>query len=100
MAIVNTLVQPVIRKAALKFVDELSARALKTEKEAEGAVRRLLRQWHEMEPAEKERVLEIAIAAGTAAVAAVAALRKPKKVVKNAKRAVKVAKNIAKAKKA
>jgi hypothetical protein len=80
---IKTLVTPVISKAAVRVMDEVTDRVLKTEKEVEGFARRLLRQWQEMDPAEKKRVVEIVVATGTAAIATVAAMRKPKRALKS-----------------
>jgi hypothetical protein len=97
---IKALVTPVISKAAVRVIDEVSDRVLKTEKEVEGAARRLLRQWQEMEPTEKQRVVEIIVATGTAAIATIAALRRPKRALKSGAKIARSVKTLRKKKKA
>ena len=77
----NASLEPVLIKAIDSVADKLS----KAERSAESKVTRLLAYWNDMEPADKEQAVGIAIATVSTAVAAIMAMRgKSKKPMKSA----------------
>lgn len=89
----TTIWEPLLRDATIKAIDSVAKKLTDAEAEAENKVARLLAYWNEMEPAEKEHAVGIAIATVTTAVAAIIAMRRKKSPLKKAK---KVAKAVAK----
>ena len=80
--------EPLLRDATIKAIDSVAKKLTDAEKTAETKVTRLLKYWNEMEPAEKEHAVGIAIATVTTVVTAIIAMRrksKPQKVAKKAK---------------
>lgn len=80
--------EPLLRDATIKAIDGVAKKLTDAEKTAETKVARLLNHWNEMEPAEKEHAVGIAIATVTTVVTAIIAMRrksKPQKAVKKAK---------------
>lgn len=74
-----------LRDATIKAIDGVAKKLSEAERSAESKVARLLAHWNEMEPADKEQAVGIAIATVTTAVTAIIALRgKSKKPVKSA----------------
>jgi hypothetical protein len=80
--------EPLLRDATIKAIDSVAKKLTDAEKSAETKVSRLLKYWNEMEQAEKEHAVGIAIATVTTVVTAIIAMRrksKPQKAVKKAK---------------
>ena len=72
----NTLkLEPLLRDATIKAIDGVAKKLTDVEKSAETKVTRLLKHWNQMEPAEKEHAVGIAIATVTTVVTAIIALR-------------------------
>lgn len=90
----KTIWEPLLRDATIKAIDSVAKKLTDAEAEAENKVARLLAYWNEMEPAEKEHAVGIAIATVTTAVAAIIAMRRKKSPLKKAGK--KVAKAVAK----
>lgn len=90
--------ESVLRDATIKAIDGVAKKLTDVEADAETKVTRLLKQWNDMEPAEKEHAVGIAIAAVTSVVTAIMAMRRKSKAksspLKNAGR--KMAKAVAK----
>ena len=86
--------EPLLRDATIKAIDNVAKKLTDAEADAENKVARLLAYWNEMEPAEKEHAVGIAIATVTTAVAAIVALRRKKTPLKKAGK--KVAKAVVK----
>ena len=84
------MLEPLLRNATIKAIDGVAKKVRAAERNAEGKLARLLTTWEEMEPADKEQVVAIAIATISTAVTAIVALRrKPmKRVAKKAKKVV------------
>jgi hypothetical protein len=79
----TTSLEPVLIKA----IDSVAKKLTKAERSAESNVARLLTYWNDMEPADKEQAVGIAVATISTAVAAIVALRgKSKKPLKSAGR--------------
>ncbi len=77
----NSGLEPVLIKA----IDSVAKKLSKAERAAESKVARLLNYWNEMDEADKEQAIGIAIATVTTAVGAIMAIRgKSKKPVKSA----------------
>lgn len=77
--------EPVLRDATIKAIDSVAKKLSAVEREAESKVARLLTYWNDMEPADKEQAVGIALATVTTAVTAIIALRgKSKKPLKKA----------------
>lgn len=77
----TTSLEPVLIKA----IDGVAKKLGKAEREAESKVAKLLAYWNDMEEADKEQAIGIAIATVTTAVGAIMAIRgKSKKPVKSA----------------
>jgi hypothetical protein len=68
--------EPLLRNATIKAIDSVAKKLTDTESAAETKVSRLLTHWNEMEPAEKEHAVGIAIATVTTVVTAIVALRR------------------------
>ncbi|HEU4888683.1 MAG TPA: hypothetical protein VFV49_12420 [Thermoanaerobaculia bacterium] len=83
-----------LKDATIKAIDGVAKKLSDTERDAENKVARLLAYWNEMEPAEKEQAVGIAIATVTTAVAAIIAMRRKKSPLKKAGK--KVVKAVAK----
>ncbi len=77
-----------LKDATIKAIDGVAKKLSDTERDAENKVARLLAYWNEMEPAEKEQAVGIAIATVTTAVAAIVAMRRKKSPLKKAGKAV------------
>ena len=90
----KTIWEPLLRDATIKAIDSVAKKLTDAEAEAENKVARLLAYWNEMEPAEKEHAVGIAIATVTTAVAAIIAMRRKKSPLKKAGK--KVVKAVAK----
>jgi len=67
--------EPVLRDATIKAIDNVAKKLSAAERDAESKVARLLTYWNEMEPADKEQAVGIAIATITTAVTAIIAMR-------------------------
>lgn len=67
----TTSLEPVLIKA----IDGVAKKLSKAERSAESKVHRLLTYWNDMEPAEKEQAIGIALATVTTAATAIAAFR-------------------------
>lgn len=84
----TTSLEPVLIKA----IDSVARKLSKAERAAESKVAKLLTYWNDMETADKEQAVGIAIATVTTAVGAIIALRgkskKPKSIGKKLARAV------------
>jgi hypothetical protein len=77
--------EPVLRNATIKAIDGVAKKLSEAERSAESNVAKLLTYWNDMEPADKEQAVGIAIATVTTAVTAIIALRgKSKKPLKKA----------------
>jgi hypothetical protein len=77
--------EPVLRNATIKAIDGVAKKLSEAERSAESNVAKLLNYWNDMEPADKEQAVGIAIATVTTAVTAIIALRgKSKKPLKKA----------------
>lgn len=71
--------EPLLRDATIKAIDSVAKKLTDVEKAAETKVTRLLKYWNEMEPAEKEHAVGIAIATVTTVVTAIIAMRRKSK---------------------
>ena len=71
----NTVLEPVLIKA----IDSVAKKLSKAQRDAESKVGRLLKYWNEMEDADKEHAVGIAIATVSTAVTAIVALRRKSK---------------------
>jgi hypothetical protein len=79
--------EPLLRDATIKAIDGVAKKLSSAERSAESKVARLLTYWNEMEPADTEQTVGIAIATVTTAVTAIIALRgKSKKPLKKSAR--------------
>ena len=67
--------EPMLRDATIRAIDGVAKKLSQAERSAESKVARLLTHWNEMEPADKEHAVGIAIATVTTAVTAIIALR-------------------------
>ena len=65
-----------LRDATIKAIDSVAKKLSAAERAAESKVARLLNYWNEMDDAEKEQAVGIAIATVTTAVTAIVALRR------------------------
>ena len=85
MVMNTTTLEPLLRDATIKAIDGVAKKLSKAERSAESKVAQLLTYWNDMEPADKEHAVGIAIATVTTAVTAIIALRgKTKKPFKKA----------------
>lgn len=73
------MLEPLLRDATIKAIDSVAKKLTDVEKAAETKVTRLLKYWNEMEPAEKEHAVGIAIATVTTVVTAIIAMRRKSK---------------------
>jgi hypothetical protein len=87
--------EPLLRDATIKAIDSVAKKLTDAEKTAETKVTRLLKYWNEMEQADKEHAVGIAIATVTTVVTAIIAMRRKSK----SEKAVKKVKLFAKKKK-
>lgn len=71
----KTPLEPLLRDATIKAIDGVAKKLSSAERSAESKVAQLLTYWNEMEPADKEQAVGIAIATITTAVTAIIALR-------------------------
>ena len=71
--------EPLLRDATIKAIDSVAKKLTDAEKTAETKVTRLLKYWNEMEPADKEHAVGIAIATVTTVVTAIIAMRRKSK---------------------
>jgi hypothetical protein len=71
----TTKLEPLLRDATIKAIDGVAKKLSKAERSAESKVARLLTHWNDMETADKEQAVGIAIATVTTAVTAIIALR-------------------------
>lgn len=69
------MLEPLLRDATIKAIDGVAKKLTDAEKTAETKVTRLLKYWNQMETAEKEHAVGIAIATVTTVVTAIIALR-------------------------
>jgi len=74
-----TMLEPLLRDATIKAIDGVAKKMTAAESAAGSKVARLLAQWNELEPGDKEHVVGIAIATVTTAVTAILALRRQTK---------------------
>src|ERR1051326_1780623 len=85
IAMNTTALEPMLRDATIKAIDGVAKKLSSAERSAESKVARLLTYWNEMELADKEHAVGIAIATVSTAVMAIAAFRgKSKKPLKTA----------------
>src|ERR1044071_4556265 len=85
IAMNTTALEPLLRDATIKAIDGVAKKLSSAERSAESKVARLLTYWNEMELADKEHAVGIAIATVSTAVMAIAAFRgKSKKPLKTA----------------
>ena len=85
MVMNTSTIEPLLRDATIKAIDGVAKKLSSAERSAESKVAQALTYWNEMEPAEKEHAVGIAIATVTTAVMAIAAFRgKSKKPLKTA----------------
>lgn len=70
------MMESLLRETTIKAIDNVAKKMISAEQEAETKVTRLLTYWNEMEPAEKEHAVSIAIATITTVVTAIVALRR------------------------
>ena len=77
-----------LKDATIKAIDGVAKKLTETERDAENKVARLLAYWNEMEPAEKEQAVGIAITTVTPPHAAIVAMRRKKSPLKKAGKAV------------
>jgi hypothetical protein len=83
----TTAIEPILRDATIKAIDGVAKKLGQAERDAESKITKLLDHWNEMEPADKEHAVGIAIATVATAVTAIIALRnKTKSPVKKAGR--------------
>ena len=83
---------PMLRAATIKAIDGVAKKLTAAERTANSRLGKLLQQWNELEPDDKEQIAAITVATlSTAVAAAIAMRRKPVKtlVKKVAKKAVK-----------
>lgn len=71
----TTPLEPVLREATIKAIDSVAKKLSQAERSAESSVARLLNYWNDMETADKEQAVGIAIATITTAVTAIVAFR-------------------------
>jgi hypothetical protein len=71
--------ESVLRDATIKAIDGVAKKLSDVESDAETKVTRLLKHWTDMERAEKEHAVGIAIAAVTTVVTAIMAMRRKAK---------------------
>ena len=71
----TTALEPRLKNATIKAIDSVAKKLTEAESAAESKVTRLLKYWNEMEPAEKEHAVGIAIATVTTVVTAIIAMR-------------------------
>lgn len=71
--------EPMLRNATIKAIDEISKKAAKMESKAGAAVNRLLERWNELDTQEKENVAGIVIATATTVVTAIVAMKGKRK---------------------
>jgi hypothetical protein len=70
------MMESLLRDATIKAIDNVAKKLISAEQEAETKVTRLLAYWNEMEAAEKEHAVSIAIATITTVVTAIMAMRR------------------------
>lgn len=75
----KTGLEPLLRTATIRALDEISKKAKRADKIASSAVGRLLHRWEDLDASEKENVAAIVIATATTAVTAIAAMKSKKK---------------------
>ena len=71
--------EPLLRDATIKAIDGVAKKMSAAESLADRKVSRLLAHWNDMERADKEHAVGIAIATVTTAVSAIVALRRKAK---------------------
>ena len=71
--------EPLLRDATIKAIDGVAKKLGEVERDAESKITRLLDHWNEMEPADKEHAVGIAIATVATAVTAIIAFRNKSK---------------------
>lgn len=77
--------EPLLNDTTIKAIDAVAKKLSRAERSAESKVARMLEYWNNLEAAEKEQAVAIAIATVSTAVSAIVALRgKSKKPVKKA----------------
>ena len=75
----TTPFEPLLRDATIKAIDGVAKKLSQAERSAESKITRLLDHWNDMEPAEKEHAVGIAIATVATVVTAIMALRNKSK---------------------
>jgi len=80
------MLEPLLRDATIKAIDGVAKKLIDAEAAAESKVTRLLKYWNQMEPAEKEQAVGVAIATVTTVVTAIIAMRRKSKTQKAAKK--------------
>lgn len=77
--------EPLLNDTTIKAIDAVAKKLSRAERNAESKVARMLEYWNNLEAAEKEQAVAIAIATVSTAVSAIVALRgKSKRPVKKA----------------
>jgi hypothetical protein len=71
----KTTIEPLLRDATIKAIDGVAKKLGQAERSAESKIARLLEQWNDMAPEDKEQAVGIAIATVSTAVAAIIAMR-------------------------
>lgn len=89
--------EPLLKDATIKAIDSVAKKLTDVEKSAETKVTRLLKYWNQMETADKEHAVGIAIATVTTVVTALIAMRAKSK--STAQKAGKGAKSLLKKRK-
>ncbi len=89
--------EPLLKDATIKAIDSVAKKLTDAEKTAETKVTRLLKYWNQMETADKEHAVGIAIATVTTVVTALIAMRSKSK--STAQKAGKTAKSLLKKRK-
>lgn len=72
----TTALEPLLRNATIKAIDSVAKKLSDAESATETKVSKLLKYWNEMDTAEKEHAVGIAIATVTTVVTAIVALRR------------------------
>lgn len=81
----DTPLEPLLHDTTIKAIDAVAKKLSRAERSAESKVAKMLAHWNQMDDADKEQAVAIAIATISTAVSAIVALRsKSKKPVKKA----------------
>lgn len=83
----TSAIEPLLRDATIKAIDGVAKKLSQAERSTGSKVAKLLEYWNDMDDADKEHAVGIAIATVTTAVTAIVALRGKKKKKKTPKSA-------------